>query len=749
MAATAPARSLLQTPLRWRPHDGGLLSLRRAARAALLMPALFAATLLGTHDVQLTTFVGFGAFAMVVLADFGGSLAGRVSAYATAAAVGAVLIIAGTVAGQTPWVAAVAMLVVGFGVQFAGVFGGYAAASQVPLLLAFVLAVSVPAPLGAIPSRVEGWLLASFVATLAALVLWPQHERTPLLGRAASACHALAALLQARRDGAGEESVQRLARVAREAVEGVRAEYAATPLRPAGPTRRDRALAELVVELDRALTFASRWADQRHGSDPGPSEEDTLERAAVAALHAAGDALTGGPPPDLAALDRAKVAQREAFERWAEGTLREGGRAEDVLEALRAGYRLRLLSYVVLALDANATIATGRQPTDGVRLPTGTPRLTGVEGVATRVVKTVRTHLAPGSSALHNSLRGAVGLALAVLLARLLGLDHAFWTVLGTLSVLRSNALATGRTTLQALAGTVLGFVVGAPLMVLIGAHGQALWIALPIAVFLAAYTPTAVHFVVGQAAFTILVIVLFNLIAPAGWTVGLVRIEDIALGTSVSVAAGLLLWPRGARAELRRALAQLYRAVAAYLVGSLHLLLVGDAEVSSVRAEAVRAGDRAGEAFDQLLMERAARRVSFEVPAFLVAAGNYAIFVADQLDMLAARGYRAVGCPDETDTVELQARLMVDGFLRLADRLDDRPPRPTGDRVAPEALQLAAAACLREWAARPDSPAAAGRTAMTLAYCAELVEQLADVAADLEMNVDAAIRAARIPWWR
>lgn len=713
------------------------------------MPALFASTLLGTHDVQLTTFVGFGTFAMVVLADFGGSAAGRASAYAAAAAVGATLIVAGTLAGQTPWAAASAMLVVGFGVLFAGVFGGYAAAAQVPLLLAFVLAVSVPAAVGAIPSRVEGWLLASFAAALSALVLWPQHEREPLRERATSACHALAALLKARRDRAGEESVERLAGVARQAVDGVRAEYAATPLRPAGPTRRDRAFVELVAELDRCLPFASRWAHEPPGSDLGPSEEDRLERAAVAALDAAGNALTGGPPPDLAALDRAKVAQREAFERWAGGTLREGGRAEEVLEALRAGYRLRLLSYVVLALAANATIATGRQPTEGVMLPTGTPRLTGVEGIARRIVKTVRTHMTSGSSALHNSLRGAVGLALAVLLARLLGLDHAFWTVLGTLSVLRSNALATGRTTLQALAGTLVGFLLGAPLMMLIGPHVPALWIALPIAVFLAAYTPTAVHFVVGQAAFTILVIVLFNLIAPAGWTVGLVRIEDIALGTGVSVAVGLLLWPRGARSDLRRALAQHYRAVAAYLAGSLHRLLAGDVDVSSLRAEAVRAGDRAGEAFDQLLMERTARRVGFEVPASLVAAGNYAIFIADQLGMLAARGYRAAGCPDETHTVDRNARLMVVGFLHLADRLDDRAPPPAADRVEPEALQSAASACLREWAAWPDGPAGAGRTAMTLAYCAELVVQLVDVTSDLEATVDSAIRAARIPWWR
>lgn len=63
--------------------------------------------------------------------------------------------------------------------------------------------------------------------------------------------------------------------------------------------------------------------------------------------------------------------------------------------------------------------------------------------------------------------------------------------------------------------------------------------------------------------------------------------------------------------------------------------------------------------------------------------------------------------------------------------------------------LHRAAAACLREWAARPDGPAAAGHSALTLTYRAELVEQLADVTTDLEAPVEAAVRAAQVPWWR
>lgn len=89
----------------------------------------------------------------------------------------------------------------------------------------------------------------------------------------------------------------------------------------------------------------------------------------------------------------------------------------------------------------------------------------------------------------------------AVAIADLSGVKHGFWVVLGTLSVLRTSASATGATAWRGLAGTVVGFVVG---------------------------------------------VVLFNLLAPVGWKVGLLRIEDVAIGCAVSFAVGVLLWPRG-----------------------------------------------------------------------------------------------------------------------------------------------------------------------------------------------------------
>ena len=157
-----------------------------------------------------------------------------------------------------------------------------------------------------------------------------------------------------------------------------------------------------------------------------------------------------------------------------------------------------------------------------------------------------------------------------MLVADLTTVQHAFWVVFGTLAVLRSNALSTGQNILRALAGTAVGFAVGGALVYLIGTDTTLLWALLPIVVLFAGLAPAAISFAAGQAAFTLTLLILFNLIAPAGWKIGLVRIEDVALGCAVSLLVGLLFWPRGAGAALGSALARAYSDSVSYLADAV-----------------------------------------------------------------------------------------------------------------------------------------------------------------------------------
>ena len=103
-------------------------------------------------------------------------------------------------------------------------------------------------------------------------------------------------------------------------------------------------------------------------------------------------------------------------------------------------------------------------------------------------------------------------------IADLANVQHGFWVVLGTLSVLRTNAASTGSTALRAIVGTAIGFFIGGAFILLIGDNTAALWVALPVAVLVAAYSPGTAPFAVGQAAFTVTVSVLYNILVPVGW---------------------------------------------------------------------------------------------------------------------------------------------------------------------------------------------------------------------------------------
>src|SRR5690349_20700908 len=120
------------------------------------MPALLAFSSGIAHNPDVATFAAFGSFALLLLADFGGSLALRLAAQSGLIAVGCVLIPLATLAALSPWTAALAMLGVGFQVLFAGVVSSALAAASTAILLSFILPVATPARLAAIPDRLLG-----------------------------------------------------------------------------------------------------------------------------------------------------------------------------------------------------------------------------------------------------------------------------------------------------------------------------------------------------------------------------------------------------------------------------------------------------------------------------------------------------------------------------------------------------------------------------------------------------------------
>ena len=91
-----------------------LAALKSAARAAIVMPAVFALADKVIGQPQTSIFAAFGSFAMLVLVEFGGPPRTRLLAYVGLACVGAAFITLGTLCSRNAWLGAGAMAVVGF-----------------------------------------------------------------------------------------------------------------------------------------------------------------------------------------------------------------------------------------------------------------------------------------------------------------------------------------------------------------------------------------------------------------------------------------------------------------------------------------------------------------------------------------------------------------------------------------------------------------------------------------------------------
>jgi uncharacterized membrane protein YccC len=631
-------------PLRWLgQRDRGFAALRRATRTAIIMPGMFALGDKVIGNPQVALFAAFGSFAMLLLVDFGGPLGERLQAQAALAVTGAVFVCLATLASRTAWLAAVAMAVVAFGVILAGAVSSVLAGATTALLLAFILPVSLAVPASAVPDRLAGWGMAGGAALVAIVLLWPAPARDRLRGPAAASCRALAARLRAGLAYLLSDKDEQFARdrdhaIARadQAVEALRSTFLATPYRPTGLSTPARTTVRLVDELNWLNSIVIQPALHRDG---GLRAARRVKEAAAAVLDRAADLLDsrGGSSDEL---DAALAELAAAHAKMQEGVMTDlpvrsarpagdpaagGEPVSEFITSLDPAFRAEELSYAVslIARTVELTAAAerrswrerwlGRQPE-------------GVPGTLSAARERITSYLEPHSVWLHNSLRGAAGLGLAVLAARLTGVQHSFWVVLGALSVLRSNALNTGQDAVRALLGTVVGFVVGAALLVGIGTNTTVLWFLLPLAVFLAGVAPAVISFAGGQAAFTLTLVILFNIIQPTGWRVGLVRIEDVAIGVGVSLVVGVLFWPRGAAAALRRALAEAYADGAGYLASTVRFGMSradrgtpAPTGLADDAARAAAASRRLDDAFRTYLAERGAKRLPLADVAGLV----------------------------------------------------------------------------------------------------------------------------------
>jgi uncharacterized membrane protein YgaE (UPF0421/DUF939 family) len=703
----------------------------RAARAAIVMPGAFVIAEEVVGNAQMALFAAFGSFATLVLVSFGGTWREKLRAHLGLAVLGSVLLTIGTAVNSTTALAALVTIPVAFAVFFAGVAGPNAASGVTGALLAYVLPAATPGTIGMVPDRLAGWWLASGTGTLAVLVLASppvaDRLREAALGVTAVLADALDALL---RDEASEQGL----RPALEAKHALLSEFEATPYRPTGLAVRDQALADAIELLEWCTSLVIDCVRERAELHHAAPPERELLRTSAEVLRESGTLLVGGE-------GRADLARLDALRRESIAGLQElAPLSPGFEEQARLAFHAHAIAATVLAIGLDALLVAGNEspvslahslPGWLAEDPARPRHRRGLRGLR-RYRGVVAPHASLRSVWFINSMRGALALSVAVAVADLSGAQHGFWVVLGTLSVLRTSAAATGATALRALLGTAVGFAIGAALLLVIGTSSTALWVALPFAVAIAAYAPGVAPFAVGQAAFTITIVVLFNLLVPVGWKVGELRIEDVALGCLVSVLVGGVFWPHGVASVVADDLADAYRTGVAYLRQAVDWVCGRRGSLPDVAGAALATGVRLDEALRAFLVEQGTKHLQKQELWRLVGGTLRLRLTAHAVAALPRECAREA--EDMRAGVGERLRLLGSWYEQLAEQLG-RPARRPPAALAPPPL--------------PDPAAGPGPRSEEGVWLREYLDHLLEHLGELAEPAAHVARYRDRPWWR
>jgi hypothetical protein len=189
--------------------------------------------------------------------------------------------------------------------------------------------------------------------------------------------------------------------------------------------------------------------------------------------------------------------------------------------------------------------------------------------------------------------------------------------------------------------------------------------------------------------------VVIFNLLVPAGWEVGLLRVEDVAIGCAVSVLVGLLFWPRGASGVVRADLADAFRRGGSYLSQAVDFALSLRPTPPDTGAAAVTAGIRLDEALRAYLAEQGSKRLA-KMDLWGLAMGS---------TRLRLTAYSVASLHD------------LDGHIAPADGTGHaHASQPAGEEQSADRAQSVDRAHMTEGARPPEASARAGESARSMA---------------------------------
>lgn len=525
---------------------------RRAVRVTAAAAAGFYPALHLLDQPVMAIYALFAPIAFGVLSPMPGSGRRRALTLLCALPAAAVLTALGTALAVATWPAVAGMLLVGFALTFAAACGPRLAGTAPGLQLFYILACFPPYAPDTLPWRLAGLALGTVLLVLGELLLFPEPPEPSYRGRLADAldlaAHAADSFVRTGRTDPG------LAARLRATGRNLRLSRQPAGARPTGAGRTDRALAQAGSATRRLLDQLAVLA----GLFPAPTDlaGQELLRGIASTCSGTADALRGSRP----------AAGPELIEEMTAQFLASRGAAPDARTAPPRGLLLRQSTVLTSAVSAVTVRTAVALALGGPRPVYGLPRAqfwyAAMPAVRLWTLR-VTGNLTTRSVVFQNAVRTALGLGLARLVAGSLDLTHGFWVLLTVLTLGRTTAGATWSAVRSAVAGTLVGALAAGALLVGAG-DATEVYAYLLAPMMLLAFTVGPLGGPAwAQGLFTLVVSTAFAQLAPVTWLLAEARLVDVLAGSAVGLLCGVLAWPSGARAEIRRSVAALFRAAA------------------------------------------------------------------------------------------------------------------------------------------------------------------------------------------
>jgi len=624
--SSAALATLLPRLNRLVPLDLGAVNVMAGVRAAFAcaLPVLLGQLSGNPH----LSWVAIAAF-WGCLADSGGAWNDRLAAMGSFTVIATLGCSLGILVGPHAGLAVAFTFGWCFLCSLARVYGN--AASTVGLLLNSAVLVTLGLPSAGLD---EAWWLAGLTiagglwAMFLALVLWRLQPYGPARKAVARCWLAVAeyaaALSQLHRGAAGDSAqwntlASTRRRATREAVESARDIVVATRRTRAGVTAQGQRLLALLADADQVYAALIGLNELLEAASAAAADSGVRRVVRVVLGRLAGRAAA------LAQALQGEPLQGEA-PRVQDGLQPIFGKLHARVAASSQRqhylYTAELLQQVAGWIDA-AFENLGQPQTRQTHLTAMVEQAVARRLRVSEIAGTLRANLNFGSVAFRHALRLATTAAIAVLATHLFDIARGYWISITAIVVLQPYMVETWRRTFDRIAGSVLGGLIAAWLMQLVGAPLQMALLIFPLSVF--AFALRSVNYALFMLCMTPLVVLIAELFQTDGIGdahLASLRALDSILGGLLGLAASFLLWPSWETPQLPRQMADAVRAHRDYL-----LVVLGgkpgasDPDIGAARRQAGLGSNNAEASLQRVLSEtRLLSRADAE-PALIVLA--------------------------------------------------------------------------------------------------------------------------------